>query len=101
MLICRVSEALGERSTHAAHLLGQHDHLRGVEGAAAARDGEELHGAGNGVRGAHDLGLLLELSRDVVEVAGGLELSVAELRSQPKFMNSARRALRNEAYADE
>jgi hypothetical protein len=90
----------------AAHLLGDHDDEGGEGCAADTRDGEELDGASDVVARADDFVLDLDLSVDVVEVAGGLEFSVAQ--TQQRLVCLAHLAisdvpagrLRAEVYAD-
>ena len=62
----------------AAHLLRQHDGEGRQRGAAHARDGEELDKAGHVVGFADDVAFFLDLGENVVKVARGLELRVAE-----------------------
>ena len=63
-------------STH--HLLGDHDNETGKSGAPHARYGEQLSESREVVGLAHDAGLDLQLTVDVVKVTGGLDLMVPE-----------------------
>ena len=60
------------------HLLGDHDNETGKCGPPHARNGEELSKACEIVGLAHNAGLNLQLTVDVVEVTGGLDLVMAE-----------------------
>ena len=60
------------------HLLSDHDDEAGKGSAPHARNGEQLSKACEVVGLAHDTGLNLQLAVHVVEVAGGLDLMVAE-----------------------
>jgi len=60
------------------HLLSNHDNEAGKGSAPHARNGEQLSKACKVVGLAHNTSLDLQLTVDVVEVTGGLDLVVAE-----------------------
>ena len=59
-------------------MLRQHDGEGGEGGAAYTWDGEELDEAGNVVGFTNDIGFFLDLRKDVVQIASGLEGRVPE-----------------------
>ena len=64
--------AVESDDVYAAHLLGEHDSERGACRATNAGDGKELDEAGDVVAAADNVGFLLDLRMDVVQVASGL-----------------------------
>ena len=61
-----------------AHLLSEHDHERRQSRAADTGDGEELDEAGDVVGVPDDVGLLLDLRVDVVQITGRLQRRVSQ-----------------------
>ena len=62
-----------------AHLLSQHHSERGAGGTSDTGNSEQFDEAGNVVALANDVGLLLDLGLNVVEITSSLERGVSKL----------------------